>query len=94
MHVLVLEEQIYSLEEEVKGLRSKQPGSQVTAQRETRGKHKKESYAKALNTKVPNTATGNLPSCIGANKDTHNTHGTRVFFKNLLGMGKGSSHLG
>ena len=82
MHVLVLEERIHSLEEEVKVLRSKQPVNQVTAQQEARGKHKKESYAKALNTKVPNTVTGNLPSHIGTNKGTHNKHGTcgtRVF---------------
>ena len=50
MHVLVLEERINSLEEEVKGLRSKLPVNQVTAHWEARGKRKMESYAKALNT--------------------------------------------
>ena len=93
MHVLVLEGRIHSLEEEVKGLRSKQPINQVTAQQEVRGKHNKErSYAKALNTKVPNTVTGNLLSRIGVNKGTHNTHGTRgtrVIFKQPSGNGEG-----
>ena len=42
MHVLVLEEWIHSLEEEVKGLRSKQSVNQVTAHWEARGKQKKE----------------------------------------------------
>ena len=41
MHVLVLQEQINSLEEEVKGLRSKQPVNQVTAHWEARGKQKR-----------------------------------------------------
>ena len=92
MHVLVLEERIHSLEEEIKGLRSKQPVNQVTAQREARGTHKKGSYAKALDTKAPTTATGNLPSRIRATKSTHNTHGTRgthVFFKQPSRNGEG-----
>ena len=84
MCVLVLQERINSLEEEVKDLRSKQPVNQVTAHWEARGKQKKESYDKALNTKPPSTATCNLSSRVKAKNITHNTHsthGTRVIFK-------------
>ena len=38
MHILVLDEQIHSLEEEVKRFRSKQPVNQVTAPREANKK--------------------------------------------------------
>ena len=92
MHVLTLEEQIHSLEKEVKRLRSKQPVNLVHAHCEARGKQKKESYAKALNSKPPRTATGNPPSCVGANNSTHNSHGTRgtrVLFKKPSGNGEG-----
>ena len=40
MHILVLEEQIHSLEEEVKRLRSKQPVDQVIAPRKPGAKKK------------------------------------------------------
>ena len=40
MHVLVLEERINSLEEDVKGLKSKLPVNQVTAHWEASGKQK------------------------------------------------------
>ena len=39
---------------------------------------KKESYAKALITKPPSSATGNLPSRV---RVKNSSHGTRVFFK-------------